>query len=102
MAVIFGRPFMLYVMFEPSSPMVCCVWVCEQTSQKNPLPLSAWITLFHRKPPSDSDDATILFREICKHCVFAELLQMVPGLEERLVQGDDNDILAVADLVCVK
>jgi len=98
MAVILGGPFTLYAMFEPSSPTVCCVWVCEQTSRKNPSPWSLWITPFHRMPPSDD---AVLFRERRKHRVFAELLQMVPGLEERLVQGDDNDILVVADLVCV-
>jgi hypothetical protein len=31
--------------------------------------------------------------------VFRELLQMVPGLEERLMGGSDDDIVAIAELV---
>ena len=31
--------------------------------------------------------------------MFAVLLQMVPGLEERLMAGSDEDLVMVADLV---
>jgi hypothetical protein len=29
--------------------------------------------------------------------VFDALLQMVPGLEERLMEGDDEDVVAIAE-----
>ena len=33
------------------------------------------------------------------HRVFLALTQMVPGLEERLVEGSDEDVVVVAELV---
>ena len=38
-------------------------------------------------------------RERREHRIFQVLLQMVPGLEARLLEGSDEDILHVADLV---
>jgi hypothetical protein len=32
--------------------------------------------------------------------VFQQLLQMVPGLEERLMEGSDENVLHLAELVC--
>lgn len=31
--------------------------------------------------------------------MFAVLLQMVPNLEARLMEGDDEDVVALADMV---
>jgi hypothetical protein len=46
----------------------------------------------------------ISFLELCRegreHRVFDALLQMVPGLEQRLVQSsDDDDVVRIAELV---
>jgi hypothetical protein len=38
-------------------------------------------------------------RERREHIVFKQLLQMIPGLQERLVNGSEEDLLHVADLV---
>jgi hypothetical protein len=38
-------------------------------------------------------------REQREHRIFNLLLQMIPGLEERLVDGSDEDVLHVGDLV---
>jgi hypothetical protein len=40
------------------------------------------------------------FRERQEHRVFQLLLQMIPGLEERLVEGSEENIIHVAELVC--
>jgi hypothetical protein len=39
------------------------------------------------------------FRQRREHRVFAVLLQMVPNLEQRLMEGSDEDLVAIADLV---
>jgi hypothetical protein len=41
------------------------------------------------------------YRERREHRVFKQLLQAIPGLEERLMKGSDEDIVLVADLVFV-
>jgi hypothetical protein len=38
-------------------------------------------------------------RERREHVVFKKLIQMIPGLQERLVNGSEEDLLHVADLV---
>ena len=43
--------------------------------------------------------ANNLLRERREYCVYRLLLQMVPGLEERLLNGSEEEILHVADLV---
>lgn len=40
------------------------------------------------------------FRQRREHCVFSTLLQMVPNLEARLMEGDDDDVVVIADFVC--
>ena len=40
------------------------------------------------------------FRQRREHCVFQQLLQMVPGLEERIMSGNDGQIMEVAEHVC--
>jgi len=39
-------------------------------------------------------------RQRREHHVFAVLLQMVPNLEARLVEGVDKEVLSIADIVC--
>lgn len=41
----------------------------------------------------------ILTREQREHRVFQLLLQMIPGLEERLVEGSEENVLHIAELV---
>jgi hypothetical protein len=38
-------------------------------------------------------------RERREHRVFRLLLQMVPGLEERLMEGSEEDLIHVAEMV---
>lgn len=38
-------------------------------------------------------------RERREHRVFMKLLQMIPGLEERLVQSSEPEVVLIADLV---
>lgn len=38
-------------------------------------------------------------RQRREHTVFGILLQMVPGFEDRLMQGTDEDVVLIADLV---
>jgi len=33
--------------------------------------------------------------------VFRELLKMVPGLEARLMESSEDDVITIADLVCL-
>ena len=40
-------------------------------------------------------------RERREHRVFGILLQMVPGLESRLMNGDEDEVLHIADMVSV-
>jgi hypothetical protein len=39
-------------------------------------------------------------RERREHRVFRLLLQMVPGMEDRLMEGSEEDTLHIAELVC--
>jgi hypothetical protein len=39
-------------------------------------------------------------RERREHRVYKQLLQSIPGLEERLMNGSDEDVLHVSELVC--
>jgi hypothetical protein len=38
-------------------------------------------------------------RERREHRIFQALLQMIPGLEERLMEGSNEDVIHVAELV---
>ena len=40
-------------------------------------------------------------RERQEHCIFGILLQMVPGLETQLMEGDKDEVIHVAELVSV-
>jgi hypothetical protein len=46
-----------------------------------------------------SVDSSILLRERREHAIFKELLKTIPGLEERLVQGSEDELAIVAELV---
>jgi hypothetical protein len=46
-------------------------------------------------------DHLLIYRERHKHRVFGVLLQMVPGLEERLMDGTEEDVVFVAEMVSV-
>lgn len=46
-----------------------------------------------------SVDSSILPRERREHAIFKELLKTIPGLEERLVQGSEDELAIVAELV---
>jgi hypothetical protein len=39
------------------------------------------------------------YRQRREHGVFRMLLQMVPGLEDRLIEGSEEDILSIAVMV---
>lgn len=45
-------------------------------------------------------DSPPLARERREHQVFRTLLQMIPGMEDRLMEGSDEDIVHIAELVC--
>jgi hypothetical protein len=40
-------------------------------------------------------------RERRKNAIYKELLKIIPGLEERLMTGSDNELIVVAELVGV-
>lgn len=40
-----------------------------------------------------------VFRERQEYVVFRELIRMVPGLEARLMESSEEEIIAIADLV---
>jgi len=74
--------------------MVYCTWVNSQSSQKNVSPRSMCLL------PSPRCLTHLPFRERREHRVFQLLLQMIPGLEERLVEGSEENVIHVAELVC--
>lgn len=39
------------------------------------------------------------YRQRRKHCVFSMLLQMVPGTENWLMNGEDEDMVSIAEIV---
>lgn len=41
----------------------------------------------------------MIFSERREHRVFTTLLQMVPGLEARLMEGTEEDLVMIAELV---
>jgi hypothetical protein len=75
--------------------MVCCAWENLLTSPRRHFQRSAcffpvhWLLLTCQ-----------LTRERREHRVFTRLLEMVPGLEERLLEGTDEGVVHIAELVC--
>jgi hypothetical protein len=39
-------------------------------------------------------------RERREHRVFVKLLQMIPGMEERIMSSSEEEVTFIADLVC--
>jgi hypothetical protein len=75
-----------------------CAWANLPTNLRNLLLLSRCILFL----PVLDHNLTILplnFRERREHRVFRTLLNMVPGLEECLVQGTEEEVRMIADLV---
>jgi hypothetical protein len=42
-----------------------------------------------------------LISERREHCVFTALLQIVPGLEDRLTNGGGGDVVSITEMVCL-
>jgi hypothetical protein len=75
-----------------------CVWVSWQDGRKKP---SLWSKSMTLKMKSLSQ-ALFTYRERREHRVFDALLQMIPGLEQRLIESsDDEDVLRIAELVSI-
>jgi hypothetical protein len=94
MAVTFVGQHTHYVMSKRSSQMASCGWASRLMSLKNLL-LSSMLTLCFFSFPSDY----FTHRQRREHRVFRTLLHMVPGLEERLIAGSDDEAVVVAELV---
>lgn len=45
---------------------------------------------------------SIYYRQRREHAVFGILLQTVPGLEDRLMEGTDDDVQSIAEMVRYK
>jgi hypothetical protein len=93
MAVTSGVRFTHYATLTPSLPMAFYV---------------KWSLLNNRKKnlrPSESDCEALTtqtqssHRERREHRVFMQLLRMVPGLDNRLMNGSEEEAVHVADLV---
>ena len=78
-------------MFRPLSPMVWCIWPPMLTKTLLLLRESIFI---QRKPLTQVVD-----RERKEYAVFRELLRMIPGLEARLMESSEEQVVNVADLV---
>ena len=48
----------------------------------------------------DMEDSDNLTRERREHRVFNVLLQMIPGLQDRLVEASAEEMVHIGDLVC--
>lgn len=48
---------------------------------------------------SQATDLYDIYRQRREHAVFNVLLQMVPGLEDRLMEGSEDDASAIAAMV---
>jgi hypothetical protein len=44
----------------------------------------------------------IIVRERKEHRVFSKLLQMIPGLDERLMRSSEEEVIFIAELVCFR
>ena len=96
MAVILAGQFMHCAISTCSSPMVFFVCVSWRISWTSSLRLSTWLsgTYFH-------SSYFIASRERREHRVFEALLQVVPGLQEQLLEAGENDVVAIAEMVCL-
>jgi hypothetical protein len=69
----------------------------EQADEPDEVYTTEYIRIRHLILSPDSPFC--IARQRREHRVFSVLLQMVPNLEARLMEGDDDDVVAIADLV---
>jgi hypothetical protein len=93
MVVILDERYMLFATSKPSSPMGFYGWENWLRLQRKISPLSMFV--FRRVMCRISNH---IYRERREHRVFQELLKSVAGLEERLMQGGDEEVDVVAEL----
>jgi hypothetical protein len=74
--------------------MVFFVWVSWQISQTSPLQLSTWYLGHNSIAPT-----SLPSRERHKHRVFEALLQMVPSLQEQLLEGGKDNVVMIVEMV---
>ena len=74
--------------------MVSCVWESSLNSQLIRSRTSTSLALYRENGSTDPCS-----RERREHRVFQQLLQMIPGLEDRLMSGSADDVVHIADLV---
>jgi hypothetical protein len=51
-------------------------------------------------PSRDPLKINLMCRQRREHHVFGVLIQMVPGLETRLMEGLEEDLVSIAEMVC--
>jgi hypothetical protein len=73
--------------------MGCCAWESLENRQKIHFHTSTSYRSLLEYPPDSYDS------ERREHSAFQKLLRTVPGLEERLMEGSDENIIHIADLV---
>jgi len=99
MAAISVEQFMPYAMFKPSSLMAFCVWVSRRMIPTKRLRSSKFISWGSRY----SFHVCLFRRQRREHRVFGTLLQMVPGIEDRLMNDpDESETVKIAELVSRK
>jgi glycogen synthase len=97
MDVTFVAQYTHYVISKHLSQMAFCGWVSKLTSQKSLLLPSTLTPYF-----LSSNFYLIIVltgRQRREHRIFRSLLQMIPGLEERLIDGSDDEAVLVAEMV---
>jgi hypothetical protein len=83
----------LYVALVRFWTMECCVWESFQNNQTK---------ILHTSKEQSSSGISFQFeisRERREHRVFRQLLLLIPGLEERLMEGSDENFAHIAELV---
>jgi hypothetical protein len=76
--------------------MVFSGWESLQTMRRKPLPKSTSRGLYIY---SNIRYTFTVNRERREHRVFRLLLQMIPGMEDRLMEGSEEDVAHMAELV---
>jgi hypothetical protein len=79
--------------------MAYCIWGNFQSGQMNLLPTS----IPNFSLPGCLANLSInylILRERREHRIFQLLLQMIPGLEDRLLNGSEENVTHIAELVC--
>lgn len=93
MVVILDERYTLFATSKPSSPVGFYGWENWLRLQRKISPLSMFV--FHGVMCHISSH---IYRERREHRVFQELLKSVAGLEECLMQGEDEEVDVVAEL----